>query len=526
MKQIISGCLAVSLLFGTGLSVAASNDKSVNQRQLDRAKEIPDFQASYVGKPLKGKFDADGFSVWYFDSADFVADGSYLDFKLDWDVYGTMFASRADAEAGRVYNRYYQRSDETLYFPLSWKGRQYLVLEGYPGESYSIPFSVSRYEPIDLDASSGQATAQATSLIVKMKTGTVRSTGVTTQAIQTVASELQLEKLSFASPKQAQAAKKKLEQSRSVDYVEYDAPVHAFGTDAFKKYQWSLVNTGQRKGLKGADIGFTAMQKRIKSKKQTTTLVAVIDSGINPTYADFAGKVRMDLGYDFVNRSKTAWDDNGHGSHVAAIIAAGSDNTYGMSGINPKAAIIPVKVLDADGAGYTSDIVSGINHAVKKGAKVINLSLGGDSSSKSIESALAYAKKKNVLVVAASGNAGKGTLAYPARSKYVLSVGATGRTDKRASFSNYGSGLDLVAPGVSIPSYLADGEMAFGSGTSMAAPHVAGVASLLYSLKPTIKASEVESLLKKSAKDLGKKGYDTSYGAGRLNADKAASYIK
>ncbi|WP_449403050.1 S8 family peptidase [Exiguobacterium artemiae] len=260
-------------------------------------------------------------------------------------------------------------------------------------------------------------------------------------------------------------------------------------------------------------------------KKQATTLVAVIDSGINPSYADFAGKVRMDLGYDFVNHSKTAWDDNGHGSHVDGIIAAGSNNTYGMTGINSKASIIPIKVLNENGGGYTSDLVKGINHAVKKGAKVINLSLGGDTSSKAVESALAYAKSKNILIVAASGNAGKKALDYPARSKYVLSVGATGRTDKRASFSNYGTGLDLVAPGVSIPSYLADGEIAFASGTSMAAPHVAAVASILYSLKPKIKATDVENILKKSAKDLGAKGYDTVYGFGRLNADRATSYI-
>jgi len=197
-----------------------------------------------------------------------------------------------------------------------------------------------------------------------------------------------------------------------------------------------------------------------------------------------------------------------------------------MTGINAKASIIPIKVLDENGAGYISDLVSGINHAVKKGAKVINLSLGGDTSSKAVESALSYAKSKNVLIVAASGNAGQKTLSYPARSKYVLSVGATGRTDKRASFSNYGTGLDLVAPGVSIPSYLADGELAFASGTSMAAPHVTAVASVLYSLKPSIKATDVESILKKSAKDLGSKGYDTTYGSGRLNADRATSYIK
>lgn len=536
MKKIIAGSLAASLFIGFSVNgeavgqqkIAGTTQKTVSTKQINQAKALPTFHGSYVGAPMKGRFDEDGFDIWYMDAKDFVKDGTHLEFDLDWDVYGTIFTSKADVDAGRVYNRYFQRNDETMYFPLSWSGRQYLILEGYPGDTYSVPFSVSRYEPIDATSSSAvKAKANtATALIVQTKAGMVRSSSLGAKTVKSVAPELRLEKLTYRSAAEAKAAKQKFEQSSATAYVEYDTPVQAFGADAFKKHQWSLLNTGQKKGLKGADIGLTAMQKRIAKKKQSTTLVAVIDSGVNPSYADFAGKVRIDLGYDFVNRSKTAWDDYGHGSHVAGIIAAGSDNTYGMTGINAKASIIPIKVLDENGAGYTSDLVSGINHAVKKGAKVINLSLGGDTSSKAVESALSYAKSKNVLIVAASGNAGKKALSYPARSKYVLSVGATGRTDKRASFSNYGTGLDLVAPGVSIPSYLADGELAFASGTSMAAPHVAAVASVLYSLKPSIKATDVENILKKSAKDLGSKGYDTTYGSGRLNADRAASYIK
>jgi len=526
MKYIISGSLAISVLIGYGLQGEAfEKQKTVSSKQVNQAKSFPAIQGSFVSAPLKGRFDEDGLDIWYMDAKTFVADGTHLEFDLNRNVYGTMFTSQSDLEAGLVYNRYFQRNDETMYLPLSWSGRQYLVLEGSPGNTYSVPFSVSRYEPIDATGSSSVKSMARTSLIVKTKSGMLRSSHLGTASIQPLAPELRLQKLTYRSPVEASQAKRKLEQSNMTVYVEYDTPIQAFGADAFKRYQWSLLNTGQKNGLKGADIGLTAMQKRIAKKKQATTLVAVIDSGINPSYADFAGKVRMDLGYDFVNHSKTAWDDNGHGSHVAGIIAAGSNNKYGMTGINSKASIIPIKVLDENGGGYTSDLVNGINHAVKKGAKIINLSLGGDTSSKAVESALAYAKSKNILIVAASGNAGKKALDYPARSKYVLSVGATGRTDKRASFSNYGTGLDLVAPGVSIPSYLADGEIAFASGTSMAAPHVAAVASILYSLKPKIKATDVENILKKSAKDLGAKGYDTVYGFGRLNADRATSYI-
>ncbi len=211
--------------------------------------------------------------------------------------------------------------------------------------------------------------------------------------------------------------------------------------------------------------------------------------------------------------------------HTSPDHCGGGNNTYGMTGINPMTTLIPIKVLDESGAGSVSGLVKGIQHATKQGARVINMSLGGSSSSKSIESALAAAVKKNILIVAASGNEGRGTVAYPARSKYVLSVGATGRKDTKASFSNYGTGLDLVAPrrldsklprrwGVVIWKWYFDGDATRRR-----------CRESLISLKPSLKASSVESILKKSAKDLGKKGYDTSYGAGRLNADNAVKLI-
>lgn len=526
MKYIITMVMLGAVL-NNGLNAEAMDQqKTITSQQVKEAKQIPVIRSHDTGIALNGYFDEEGLALWYIDGEEFIMDGTHLKFDLSQDIYGTMFANKTDLDLGRVYNRYFELSGETLYFPLSWKGRQYLFLEGYPNESYSVPFNVSRYEPIDVYKSAIVHKQTSVSLLVKMKEGATRSNSLGARSVKSLVPEMQIEKWTYHSIAEAKSAKQKLDQSGTTYYTEYDTSIQALGKDAIYHHQWSLLNAGQKKGLKGADIGFTAMQNRIQDKKQTKTLVAVIDSGINPSYADFAGKVRMDLGYDFVNHSKVAWDDNGHGSHVAGIIAAGNDNTYGMTGISESASIIPIKILDADGLGQTSDLVSGIRHAVKKGAKIINLSLGGGSVSQSVESALAYAKSKNVLIVAASGNDGEKTVGYPARSKYVLSVGATGRTDRRADFSNYGKGLDLVAPGVSIPSYLQDGELAFESGTSMATPHVAGVASVLYSLKPSIKPSEVESILKKSAKDLGTKGYDSVYGFGRLDANQAVRYIK
>jgi cell wall-associated protease len=300
-------------------------------------------------------------------------------------------------------------------------------------------------------------------LLVQTRPGAMRAQSFGAAKVESIASELRIERLVYASYAEAKEEQQKFRRSSAVAFAEFDAPIQAFGLDALHKYPWSLQNTGQKKGLKGADIGFVAMQKRIKGKKLSATKVAVLDSGINPSYADFARKVRMDLGYDFINGDKSAWDDNGHGSHLAGVIPAGGNNTYGTTGTSPMAMLIPIKVLEESGAGSVSGLVEGIQHATIQGARVINMILVGSSSSKSIESALAAAVKKNNLIVAASGNEGRGTIAYPARSKYVLSVGATGRKDTKASFSNYGTGLDLVAPGVSIPSYHADGQLLYGS---------------------------------------------------------------
>ncbi|MCY1689874.1 S8 family serine peptidase [Exiguobacterium sp. SL14] len=189
------------------------------------------------------------------------------------------------------------------------------------------------------------------------------------------------------------------------------------------------------------------MVKQIAKKSRSTVRVAVIDTGINPTYADFAGRVRMDLGYDFVHKRQLAYDDHGHGTHVAGVIAATSNNGYGMTGINDRASIIPIKVISRNNYASNSNIAKGILFAVKQKAKVINLSLGGGGVSLAIEDALAEARKKGIFVAAKKpGTKERRNCPIQARSKYAFSVGATNRSDKRASFSNYGEGLDLVAP--------------------------------------------------------------------------------
>ncbi|MBS4204154.1 S8 family peptidase [Lederbergia citrea] len=323
--------------------------------------------------------------------------------------------------------------------------------------------------------------------------------------------------------------------------VEYAEPVYKYNklnADVQYPYQWSLENTGQEFAKENADIRYAKLQRLLNGKKIKEVLIAVVDTGVDYTLADFKDKID-DNGYDFVSRDNDPYDDEGHGTHVSGIIAASSNNGFSMAGIHSNTKILPVKVLNAAGEGESDKIALGIKYAVDKGAKVINLSLGGPKS-RVIEEMLKYADSKGVTVIAASGNDGGAWLDYPASSPYTIAVGATNSLDIVSDFSNYGRGLDMVAPGREIPSLLPNGNVTYLSGTSMAAPHVAAVAGLLLSQKPKLKPSEVKQILTQTANDVAvdevnedyyddgdvlQPGYDRVSGWGRLNAWGAFSAI-
>ncbi|MEC1502737.1 Ig-like domain-containing protein [Bacillus sonorensis] len=347
-----------------------------------------------------------------------------------------------------------------------------------------------------------------------------------------------------AAAKKYKAAADKLSRLPEVEFVEQVRQYRALSADSQYSYQWSLKNNGKDRAA-NADIQFEKLQKLLNGKTLNETVIAVVDTGVDHTLADLNGVVKHEEGYNYIGRNTNAIDDNGHGTHVSGIIAAAADNHYSMAGINAHAKILPVKVLDSSGGGDTEQIAYGIIYAVDHGAKVINLSLGGPYS-RVIEYALKYAADKNVTVVAASGNDGLSEISYPASSKYALSVGATNQIDLVSDYSNYGKGLDMVAPGTDIPSLVPDGNVTYMSGTSMAAPHVAAVAGLLLSEKPSLKPKEVEKLLTETAADVSFEeqdnpgsdfddgmepeppapGYDFVSGWGRLNAYHAVSVLE
>jgi subtilisin family serine protease len=251
------------------------------------------------------------------------------------------------------------------------------------------------------------------------------------------------------------------------------------------------------------------------SRGRASTVVAVLDTGVQPTHPDL--EAHLVGGHDFVNRDRRPRDDNGHGTAVAGVIGALASNHAGVAGACNRCAIMPVKVLDSSGSGYWSVAAKGIIWAADHGADVINLSFGGPSASSTLANAVAYARSRGAVVVAAAGNNGTTGYFFPAAYTGVISVAATADLDLRYSWSNYSSSwVTLAAPGCTWTSKL---RSTYGSfcGTSAAAPVVAGVAALVESANPALTGPEIEAILRAS-------GVPTPYGislSGRIDAFEA-----
>lgn len=263
-------------------------------------------------------------------------------------------------------------------------------------------------------------------------------------------------------------------------------------------------------------------QKLVPNKK---IKVAVIDTGIDMNHPELTGQLLPS--FNMVNPMNPGSPD-AHGTHVAGIIAGKKNNGLGGYGINPNAQIIPIDVFDRMGGASDYSIAQGILQAIKSGAKVINMSLGASVPSPLIEEAVKKALAKNIVVVAAAGNSGNDWTNYPAGYEGVISVGNVDIRQKLAVSSSYGTSIDVVAPGEQIYSTIYEAEKLSSfrklSGTSMASPVVAGVASLLLTKYPNLTPSQVEYILEHSAKDLGAKGYDVKYGNGIIDPVKALQF--
>ncbi len=255
--------------------------------------------------------------------------------------------------------------------------------------------------------------------------------------------------------------------------------------------------------------------------------VGVLDTGIDLTHREFKGRILA--AKSFVAGEPSATDYNGHGTHVAGIIAAAADG-YLTQGVAPGATLIPVKILGAGGSGSIAAIGKGMSYAIGNGARILNLSLGWTGGAAAVAD-FQSAVNKGALLVAAAGNSGGANPDWPARYAketwargQIIAVGSVNASNVISSFSNRaGDTLNfyLVAPGESIASTYKNGQYAYMSGTSMATPFVSGAAALLMQYWPKLNANQISSILFKSATDLGAPGVDAIYGRGLLNLDAA-----
>ncbi len=306
--------------------------------------------------------------------------------------------------------------------------------------------------------------------------------------------------------KQAMSRYKK---QAGVEYVEpnYARRAAAYPNDPLYSQQYGL-----------RDIQAPGAWKRSTGKKKI--IIAVVDTGVQASHPDL--KSKLIAGYNFVGNNTNTNDDNGHGTHVAGIAAAATNNGIGIAGTAPNCRILPVKVLDAAGGGTIHQVVRGIQYAADRGAHVINMSFTGSERSKLEADAVAYARRKGAVLIGAAGNDGNKTRCYPAAFSQVIAVAALDQGGKKASYSNYGSWVSVAAPGSNILSTYTPSTYQTLSGTSMAAPFASGVAGLLASRG--LSGTAIRARLQNTADRIS--GTGTYWKYGRINAAEALKATK
>lgn len=299
-------------------------------------------------------------------------------------------------------------------------------------------------------------------------------------------------------------------------FILQTGPVKVFGlpSDPMVSSQWGWLRVGADKAFEAGTVQPTALGQGI--------LVAVLDTGVDVDHQDLKANLDLANAWNFVDGNNNARDADGHGTMVAGVIGAITNNGIGIAGVASKVKILPIKVLTSKG-GSSFNVDRAILYAADKGARVISMSLGGSTSQVTrlldqlaIESAL----RRNVVLVAAAGNDNSNTRVYPAAYDGVIAVSAIDQTGKKASFSNYGSWISMAAPGVSIVSTLLNQQYGSGSGTSFATPFVSAAAAIVLSRFPTLTPSQVKQTLCSTAVNLGSP--QEFYGCGLVNVAGAA----
>ncbi len=310
-----------------------------------------------------------------------------------------------------------------------------------------------------------------------------------------------------------------LRQHPLVEYAEpnYIARAMIVPDDPYFPSQWGLTK-------------INAPQAWDITRGATNITIAIVDTGIDGSHEDLYGKVTA--GYDFVNDRDIAANTNsddcvypcpyGHGTHVAGIAAAQTDNGIGVAGTSWGALLTPLKVLNAKGSGTYYNVARAITYAANHGVDIINLSLAGPDPSQELQDAVDYAYNKGCLLVAAGGNCSWECTheVYPAGCEHVVAISATDEDDNRVGFSKYGDWVDVAAPGTEIYSTVPEG-YEYKMGTSMSTPFVSGLAALVWPLYPDYCNDQMEGRIEQTALDLGDPHWDEYYGHGRIDAYEA-----
>ena len=353
--------------------------------------------------------------------------------------------------------------------------------------------------------------------------------------------------IDFQNNNELEKALPKLKSSQAFEYVKYDWLIKGDGiqselipNDPNFDDQWGFKNTGQNgcggNGLPGADINITGAWDITTGSEDI--IVAILDSGMPLNASEFSGRVIS--GYDFANDDDEPTDDHGHGTNVTSILAATGNNNHTIAGVDWNCKIMPIKILDEHNIGYGSWWWEGILMAVDNGARVLNMSVGGEEGDFTPEDqeAVEYAISSGSIIVACMMNYNNEVTQYPAAYDNVISVGALNNVGERAhpfcwgGGSNYGNHIDFVAPGDNIIglNYSNPNRTSYWSGTSMATPMVSGLISLMLGLDPSLDLQVIYNRLKDTAHDqIGPQsedtpGWDKYYGWGRIDAYLALSY--
>lgn len=299
-----------------------------------------------------------------------------------------------------------------------------------------------------------------------------------------------------------------LKKDNTIQYVEENKKLysHATPNDFYFKDQWSLENI----------MAEEAWEKVLSIKK--SIVIAVIDTGIDVNHTDLKDRIAPG-GYNFILNNTDVYDVNGHGTAVAGVIAAKTNNSCGIAGVagNLDIKILPLKTAYYDGSSYLSDVIRAIDYAIEKKVDVINLSMGSSSLSNIENRAIQKAIEAGIVVVASAGNEGSNVYDFPASYDNVISVGSIYSNNSVSSFSNYNDKIDVVAPGEEVISCSLNDLYTYNTGTSFSAPIVASIAGILKGIDPTLTPNEIEEIIRSTAIDQGSGGKNNYYGYGLAN---------